>query len=356
MNRQRAVLLAVVVVGLAAVPVPVAAQETRTGGTVTVGANETVDGDLTAMAGTVVVRGTVNGDLTAMAGNVVVEGQVNGDLTAFAGNVRINGTVTGDASAAGGNVYLAAGGRVGGELSAGAGNAMIDGEVGEDVRVGADSIAVGPSASVGGDLAYDGDLDLADGASVAGEVRQEDDIGPAVGPIGWGVPNWVSWAYGFLANLALGAVALAAFSRFSDGVADRAGTDPLRSAGVGLLVLVGVPILLGLLFVSLIGIPLGLLGVLVYALLLWLGFVYGGYAVGAWLLDLADAGGRWLALVVGLLAVSAVGLVPILGGPVQFVVLLLGLGALALGGRRRYRERGESDADGSDLGSTETAS
>ncbi|WP_115863144.1 bactofilin family protein [Halorussus litoreus] len=353
MNRQFAVVLAVVV-ALALIPAPVAAEETRTGGTVVVDESETVDDDLTAFGGTVVVRGTVNGDLTAFAGNVIVEGEVNGDLEAFAGNVRINGTVTGDATAAGGNVYLARGGTVGGQLEAGAGNVVIAGEVGEDAQVGADTITVESSASVGGDLAYDGDLDLADGASVAGEVRQEDDIGPNVGPVGPQLPNWVGWAYGFLANLALGAVALLAFPRFSAGVADRVDGDPLRSAGVGLLLFVGIPILLVVLFISLVGIPLGLVGMLVYGLLLWLGYVYGAFALGSILLEIADAGGRWLALLVGLLVVSMVGLVPILGGLVQFVVLLVGLGALALGGRRRYGGRKRSQAADSDVSGSDT--
>jgi cytoskeletal protein CcmA (bactofilin family) len=336
MGERFTILFAVLLV-LAAVPAPAAAEETRTGGTVVVEAGETVDDDLQAFAGTVIVRGTVNGDLTAFTGNVYVDGEVNGNLQAFSGNVRINGTVTGDVSAAGGNVVLAREGRVGGQFEAGAGNVVIDGAVGEDARLGASSITVGPTASVGGDLAYDGNLTLSETAQIGGEVRQEDDLGPGVqGPL---VPNWVGWAYGLLANLLLGAVALLIFPAFSTRLSDRVASDPLRSGGVGLLLLVGIPVLLVVLFISLIGIPLGLIGMLVYGLVLWLGYVYGSFAVGSWLLSLADAENRWLALLVGLLAVSLVGLVPILGGLVEFAVLLLGLGALGLGLRNRYRNR-----------------
>jgi hypothetical protein len=45
------------------------------------------------------------------------------------------------------------------------------------------------------------------------------------------------------------------------------------------------------------------------------------------------------AALVALAAVGLVGVVPIFGGLVQFAVLLLGLGALALGGRSRYQRR-----------------
>ncbi|WP_132059159.1 bactofilin family protein [Halorussus amylolyticus] len=336
MKRGFALLLAVVVV-FSVVPAPVAADETRTGGNVVVGVNETIDDDLTAFAGTVMVRGTVEGDLTAFAGNVFVEGEVNGNLNAFAGNVRINGTVAGDANAAGGNVFVSQDGRVDGELEAGAGNVVLEGEVGEDARLGAGTITVAPTASVGGDLVYDGDLDLADGATVEGEVRQSDDLEVGVTPPI--VPGWLGWAYGLLVNLLLGAVVLAVFPTFSRDLAERAVGDPLRSAGVGLLLFVAVPILLVLFAITIIGIPLSLFGALLYALALWLAGVYGAFAAGTWAVSLADADSKWLALVVGVVGVALLSRIPILGGLIQFVVLLLGLGALALAVRNRYRGR-----------------
>lgn len=349
MNKRFAVLLAVLV-ALAAIPAPVAADETRTGGTVVVEEGETLNDDLTAFAGTVIIRGTVNGHVSAFAGNVFVDGRVNGGLDAFAGNVRVNGTVTGDANAFGGNVLVAEGGSVGGQLEAAAGNVVLDGEVAGDARLGAETITVGSSAVVGGDLAYDGNLELAEGAQIGGQVRQEDDLGVAFrGPV---VPNWVEWAYGFLVNLALGAAVLLVFPRFSSGVASRATASPLRSGGVGLLAFVGIPILLVVLFISLVGIPLGLVGMLVYAVLLWLGYILGSFALGQWAVGLADTDSRWLALFVGLLVVGLLGLVPILGPLVQFVVLLVGLGALVMGGRNRYQRRRERRAAESGVGNS----
>ncbi|NHN60407.1 MULTISPECIES: polymer-forming cytoskeletal protein [Halorussus] len=346
MDRRLAALLCVLVV-LAAVPAPVAAQEVRSGGTVVVADGETVDGPLQAFGGTVIVRGTVNGDLTAAGGNVYVTGRVNGDLQAMAGNVRINGTVTGDASAVGGNVVLASGGRIGGELNAGAGSVEIDGEVGEDASVGGDTITLGPSAVVGGDFVYDGTLNRAEGARVAGQVREDTNLGEGVGFTGPIVPTWVEGVYGFLANLVLGAILLVVFPRFSAGVAGRASETPLRSGGVGLLTFVGIPVLFVLLLLSLVGIPLALLVILLYPLALWIGYVYGAFALGAWALGLTDADSRWLALALGVFVVSIVGFVPILGGLIQFLVLLLGLGAFALGvwGGLRGRRRRDDDYD-----------
>lgn len=336
---ERLVLLLAVLVSLAAVPTPVAADETRTGGTIIIEAGETVDDDLTAFSGTVIVRGTINGDLTAFTGNVFVDGEVNGNLEAFAGNVRINGTVTGDASAFGGNIFLEEGARVGGQLDARGGNVVVEGDVGGDAQLGASTITIGESAVIGGSLTYDGQLDRAEGAQIAGEVRQDSSLGADEqfgGPL---VPNWAGWLYGFLVNLVLGAVVLLVFPRFSKDLADQTTSAPLLSGVVGLLAFVGIPILAILLFISLVGIPLGLIAILVFPILLWFGYVYGAFSVGAWLLSQTDTESRWLALLAGLLLVSLVGFVPIVGGLVQFLVLLLGLGALALSLRDRYRGR-----------------
>jgi cytoskeletal protein CcmA (bactofilin family) len=330
----------VAVVLVASVPATVAAQGTRTGGTVVIEQGEVVTEDLTVAAGNLVVRGTVRGDLTALSGNVNVPGRVTGDLTALGGNVRVTGTVGGTVSSVSGNTFVESGARVG-ELESASGTVVVNGTVAGDATLGAGSITLGPSAVVAGDLQYSGELVRTSGAQVEGVIVEEEEVQFEPVPA---VPGWLFAAYGFLANLLLGVVLLAVFPSFSGSVADRALDSPLRSGGVGLLSFVLVPALLVVFAITIIGIPVSLLGALVYAFVLWSAAVYGAYAVGAWLLSLADAANRWLALVVGLLAVAVVSRVPILGGLVQFLVLLLGLGALSLALWRRYRGRRERRA------------
>ncbi|WP_458207219.1 bactofilin family protein [Haladaptatus sp. NG-SE-30] len=322
-----------------------AAQQTRTGGAVVVEQGETIDGDLTATAGTVVIRGTVNGDLTAFAGNVLVaqSGTISGDLSALAGNVRIEGNVAGNVEAGGGNLVVAQPGRIGGTLEGSAGSTLLAGTITGDVQVVSETLQVAETADIGGDLVYDaGTFERAQGASIAGTVRQDEslvDVGPAPAPR---VPNWVGALYGFFVNLLLGAILLAVFPTFSDRVSERARGDPVLSAGVGLLLLVLVPILLIVFAITIIGIPISLLGALLFAILLWAATIYGAFTVGVWLLSLADERNRWLALVVGLLVIALLSQIPILGGLVQFIVLLLGLGALAMAIRAHYRGRRET--------------
>lgn len=327
-----------------------AAQETRTGGTVVVGPDETVRGDLVVTAGTLVVRGTVDGDLTAFAGDVVVAGTVTGDLEAFAGNLRVTGTVGGDLEAFAGNVALLGGG-VDGRFEAAGGSVLLDGRVGAGAAVGAGTLTLGPSADVAGDVEYDAETFSSDPAArVGGEVRQvaRSGVGPRLAP-----PRGTAAVYGFLVNLLVGVVLLAAFPRFSRSVADRVRSDPLPTGGAGLVVLVGVPILLALLLITVVGIPVALVGGLLFGVLLWVGYVYGSYSVGDWLVAMADVESRWVGLVVGLLVVALVTRVPVLGGLVSLAVVLLGVGAVAYNLGRRYdrRRRGGAAAEGTRVAS-----
>jgi len=329
-SRGIALLLALVLV-LAAVP-GVATAESRSGGTVVVADGETVDENLEAYGGTIVVRGTVDGDLSAFGGDVLVTGEVTGDVSAFAGNVRITGTVGGNVDATGGNVYLDPGAEVGGTFSAAAGNVLVGGAVGGNAELAGGTVTLAETATIDGNVEYavGDDGEFTDrGATVGGAITRTENVqpGPFEGPI---VPGWVFGVYGFFVNLLLGAVLLLVFPRFSGSVAARVGDDPLRTGAIGLIALVAIPLVLFALLVTIVGIPLAVVGALLFGLLLWVGLVYGRFAVGVWLLSLADVDNRWLGLIVGLVVLGLVAAIPWIGGLVDFLVLLLGLGAVAV--------------------------
>ncbi|WP_290810030.1 polymer-forming cytoskeletal protein [Halovivax sp.] len=323
-----AVWILVVTLALALVP-GVAIAETGVGGTVVVEEGETVS-EVSAVAGSVIVEGTVTGDVSALAGNVHVDGTVEGDLDVAAGNVRIAGTVDGDVSTGAGNVHVEDGGEVGGTFDVGAANVLIDGSIDGDATVGADTIRLGDDAALGGSLTYDGSLE-GNTDAVAGDVTHDSTLG--VGLVGDVQPlaSWLFAVYAFALNLLLGALLLALFPRFSTAVGDRVAADPVRTGAIGLAVLVGVPILLIALAITVIGIPVTIVGALAFAIVVWIALVYGRFAVGSWLLSYADVENRWLALFVGLLVGSVLAQLPWVGGLANFVILLLGLGSLSAG-------------------------
>lgn len=352
--RRLGILALVALLVLGAGVAPVAAQatddSTAMGGSVVVDADQTVDG-FTVMAGTIVVRGTVAGDLEGFAGDVVVAetGVIQGDLSVATGSLRVAGTVEGGVSAGAGTVLVEPTGRIGGDFAVGAGEVVLDGQVAGNAEIGADTIRLGPTAAIGGELRYDGRLDQRAGATVGGPVVQDPELG-GFGPGDLSIyplpqVGWLDTVYGLFANLLLGAVLLLAVPEFSNRVADRAVDSTGRSLLFGLFVLLGAPVLLVLTAITVIGIPLAVLGFFLYLFALWTGVVYGEYAVGRWLLARrADEPNRWYALVLGLLLFALLGAVPVLGGLFVLIALLLGTGSLSSALRGTYRRRRGSGA------------
>lgn len=356
LSKRLVVLAVVALLVLATGPTVIAAQdidatqETRMSGNVIVAEGDTVK-SLEVMSGTVVIRGTVDGDLNGVAGSVVIAdtGVVTGDLSVATGSLRIAGTVGGSVSAGTGSAHLAETGQVGEDFSVGAGSVTIDGTVGNDATVGGETISLGSTAQIGGELRYDGALSRDSGAVVGGSIVKDETIG-GFGPGGVSgvtLPSigWLDTLYGLLANLLLGAVLLLVLPGFSDRVATRARGETGRSALIGLLALIGIPFVLLLLAVTIVGIPLAVLGLFGYGLVVWIGVVYGEYAAGSWLVDQwQDEPNRWYGLIVGLLAFTLLSTIPVIGGLFVFAALLVGLGAFTSGIRGTYQRRRGSGA------------
>ncbi|MEF8807625.1 polymer-forming cytoskeletal protein [Natronomonas sp.] len=357
-RRRVGVLLLAVVLVVSLVP-GLAAAQSNLGGNIVVEEGETVS-EVNAVGGAVIIRGTVTGDVSGAAGSVLVTGTVEGDVNVATGDLRIAGNVGGDVSAAAGRVYLEEGATVDGNFDVGTGDARIDGTIGGDARIGAETIRLGDTASIGGSLTYDGRLQ-GNRDAVAGDITRDRTLGPTTVTELRPLASWVTAVYAFVANLLLGGILLALFPRFSEGVADRVRTDSVRTGLVGLGVLVGVPLGLVAITLTIVGIPLAFVGALLFLFVIWIGLVYGRFALGVWLLSVVAPeregtetdnedrfGGvdpKWVALVVGLLAGGLLALLPVVGELINLLLGLLGLGAVALGVYGRRRQRGPLPTD-----------
>jgi cytoskeletal protein CcmA (bactofilin family) len=355
-----------VAVALASLSAPAATQQSELGGKVrsgrevTIPAGETVQGDLIASGGTVRVDGRVDGDLVASGGQVVVAGAVTGDVLTAAGSTTISGQVDGDARLA-------------------AGQARIEGRVGEDVALGAGQATVASGAQIGGDLIFGAGRMQMDGAvagSVLGSTGSYSEGGsvggservdlqqPEEAPAPTLADRAVDVARRYVSILAIGALLLWLAPRVLRGAADAAREQTLLSLGIGLLGLLAVIVALVLLILVtvLVAIVLALAGLgsltgttvfggllvaaaLVFLLVLVVAFVAPasvGLALGRLLLRGQDRSylARLGALALGVLVV-VVAAIPLLGGFLEALVVLLGLGALLLMARPARRRLAE---------------
>lgn len=100
--------------------------------------------------------------------------------------------------------------------------------------------------------------------------------------------------------------------------------------GKGLLILVGVPIMLLMLLFSGLFVSVGIIGTLIYGILIYVSEIFTAY----FLIDLLDK--KYLkkniniysSIIIGLFIIKVISIVPVIGGIISFLSLLLGLGII----------------------------
>ncbi|MGZ5180642.1 MAG: bactofilin family protein [Ramlibacter sp.] len=341
--------------------------EVRTGGRVTgdfgaaggkVVVDEPVAGDAWVAGGSVEVRAPVRDRLRVAGGDVTVDSPIGGKLLAAGGRVTVgpNALVGGGASLYGGHVTVE--GRIDGDLHVSGRQVTINGDVRGDAKVRAERVELGPDARIGGRLQYTArdELAQAEGAQVAGTVvrqreRQADDE-DAVIERRWDFP--MPWRSGgmlsALSLLACAAVFLLLVPRYGAQAADRLRDGPLGALALGVVAVIAVPVVAVLLFITLLGIPLGLLLLAVYPVMLLAGFFVGVLAIARRVTaalrkpqPVGFAGSLgWFALALALVLLA--GMVPALGGLAIVLLTLAGTGAAVMELQRR--RKGEAAAGG----------
>jgi cytoskeletal protein CcmA (bactofilin family) len=378
-SRIVTIILMVVALALALAPSTVLAATPLQGNTVTIAANQTVNDDVYAAGNTVIIDGRVNGDVVAFAGTVTLNGVVTGNLIAAGGTTTIKGRVDGTVRVAGGTitvdgvvgrdllvgagtVTLGSGARIGRDLLTGSGTTSVSGRIARDVRVGSGTLQLNSGAVVGGNISYNGNVapTIANGATVHGTVQESNPTGGWTWT-GWSAPwsvgnpgnTLVGWLQMLIGMLILGLAIVWLAPRFSRRTINRMERSPWQSGGLGLVLLITVPIVAGLVFVLglLVGgwwLALILLALLVLALPV--SMVIAGLSIGHWVMERVgriNVGLGW-ELLVGLVLLGLVSLVPVFGAVALFLASLFGFGALVMSatGLTRSLERGERPLEG----------
>ncbi len=365
--RGLTVLLIVVSVTLLAA-VPVLAADFRGGDSITVASGEVIDDDLYLAGNRIIIDGIVNGDLWAV-GNITINGKVNGSVMAAGETIDINGEVTGTVRAAGGTLnirghvdgdLLVAGGqvniastaRIGRDLLFGAGNVRIDGPiegyikggggevtvtngVGEDIELQVDKLTVASTANIQGNLTYTSDnkANIQSGAQIGGttthqvpEVEESAKAGPLSGIVGKVVA--------FLMTLLAGIVIILVAPRRAASVAASLRRKPWLSLGWGAIILFATPIAAIVTLVTVVGVPVSLIGLTLYGIGIYLSQIAVGLFIGYWIVRYFSKGeSRGIligALTLGFLILTLLKLIPYVGFPLWLATVLFGIGAMAL--------------------------
>ena len=237
------------------------------------------------------------GAVVILDGPAVIDGFVDGPVVALNGDIFVSGTVEEDVVAVNGRAVIAGGARVGGDV------------------VSSKSPTVDPAATVDGET-----------RTVRFSFRA------------LGIFFWVAWWLALTVSLLVLGVLLLALAPAAMAASVAVARSEVGPAiGWGVLVAIGLPVVSVAVLLTLVGIPLGLLGLLSLALLYSLGYVVASLALGRAMIK--EPRSRYLAFVAGLVILRLVGLIPAIGGLVTFLASAYGLGALALAARRAARAR-----------------
>ena len=366
-----AVLLSVLLVVAALPGLSHALEIRRSDGVTTVAAGETINDTLFAVGDSVSVDGDVNGDLIAFARLVTVRGSVSGDVITAGETVEIQGKVGGNVIGAGRAVTLtqarvgrnfygagsdvavgtgteilgnaaAAGqtvnvdGKIGVDVFSAARDFVLRGEVARNVASAGQNVTLLAPATVGGDLkARVGDLDkvqIASGATVRGNVdkqvveglNQQAKRGSKYLTASFYVWQVVRLGAAFLSGLVL----LWLFAGLRTAALGDAG-EAVKTGLFGLIALIVLPVIAFIACVTVVGLPLGIIGVVVWLLGLYFAKIVVAQLIGRSLFRSPQGVPHYAAtLLAGLVIVIIAINLPWIGWLIGFVLTLLGLGML----------------------------
>ena len=343
-----------------------------------------IAGDIVGAGGKIVVRDTILEDAILAGGNLRIEAPIRDDARLAGGEVLINSDVFGDVMIGGGEVKIAEGVTIYGDLYIGGGEVHIAGKVmGKIDAAGGEVEFEGEAGSAvslkGGDLVINGiirgpaqlvagNIELATSAQFHDQVRYwrkggEMEFGSAL--VGKAEATYdeelrnrfdeMDWRKAFgmgLITLLVFRVLSAAFlillliwafhGFFKRAVALASQTNPASSFGYGFLYLVGVPIAVVLAFISIIGIPAGIIGGSIYGFSLALGHVLASIILTYWVWENRRAEwskGQAMLVSIGFyLLLKLVSFLPVLGWLISLVLVASALGVILLGIFRRREE------------------
>jgi hypothetical protein len=341
--------------------------EFRTGEQPNVSKNEKIENDLYIGGSSVTSSGNIIGDLVTGGGNIIVSGDVEGDIMAIGGNINIIANIGDDVRVGGGTIVIE--GEIGGDIIAGGGQINIGGQgiagdviigagsvtinapimgklqiisenvyinslIMGDIKIDAETIILGSSAVISSNLNYKAnkELILEEGAIVQGEINFEQK----------GEKKHISKTKfrsilsGFLL-LKFFALLVSAlffgliFRRYSEKIVDFAKQNPLLQLGRGLIILITLPVISVLLLVSLIGFPIGFLGLFGFFAILLFSWIMAPIFLGSVLYNHFSKGDgkiSWQIITLGVIIYSLLSILPFIGWLIQAILIFITIGSM----------------------------
>ncbi len=316
-----------------------------------------VRGDLSVGGGTVLYSGYTAGDILIGGGTVTLTGRANDDVRVVGGTVIVGGTILGDLIVAGGQVRIESTAHISGDVLVGGGRVVFDGPVQGNVRVyggqvdiesavngsvevSADKLVIGPRARIRGDLIYRApqraviaNSAIIDGKTIYKETKDFAAMGKTslreavIAFLGL----WIILK--FIMTLLTALIITLLFGNLAHELVYRVVNEPWWSVLMGFVLLVSLPMATLIIFMTIVGIPIGVLALLMYVFFILLSIPLASLICGIWAIKLikkeSSVAVTWQAALFGALIYTALGFIPHIGWAIKLLFILAALGAFS---------------------------
>lgn len=292
------------------------------------------------------VKADINGILFAAGNNATVSGK--SDYAFIAGNIiKIDNASFKDGFIAGSDIsisnstierdlYVAGNiisitNNIGRSAYIAGSDITIDGVINGDLHVEGNNITINSNTIINGRLSYNEDatITFSKDAKILGEttkIKSNNNFESKfkVATIGSKLLDALT---SFLNILVVGLISILLFPSLFKKIKEIENKKLLSAFGFGLLTLIVCPIAAVFVMITIAGLSLGLISLVLYFIAIYVSTIFSTYKLSSLVFG-NKIKNDYLLMIVGLLIVSLIKLIPILGGLCSFILLCLGLGII----------------------------
>jgi len=321
----------------------------------------TVEGDAYIAGMQVFIDGEITGDLLIAAASATIAGKVHGNIRFFGGQATLSGEVGKNVSMVGGSLQLLPSSSISGNLAAvvgtlelddsidgsasvAASNLRVSGHIGKDLSAAAGRLRLTSKAVIEGDLEYRGNEAAAIDpmAIIRGKIIQHPTLlkkyfhgrflhGLLVGT------KFLALFMNFLFTFVVGIFLIRMFPKNLQAGLDALNKHPLKALGLGVVLLIALPLASIILLMSVLGAPFAVALLAINILTFYTAKIFSVSWASNYLAEKVKwRAGPIIIFACGLVVYYALTTIPKVGFFISLAALLFGLGAALLARTQRH--------------------
>ncbi len=263
--------------------------------------------------------------LFAAGNNINISGATSKDVFVAGNVINVDSSKIRDLYAAGSNITINS--DLEGSVYAGGNKVVINSIIKGDVTIEAEDITISEETVINGTLKYpeDAHINIASGAIITEQktYKSLDKETIKVTP----VTIIKRILFNFISKLIVAFIFFTLCKNLFKNIKkeEKTAGHLCKTSAIGLGLLILVPIVAIILLVTLIGLPVGIISLLLYGILIYLSSIVASYYVGTWVWKKKKTN-EYLLLTCSLAAYYVLANLPVIRGLVVFLALILGLG------------------------------